>query len=599
MNSRGKMSSQKTLRIFGILFLLLTISLTVTAEVKVSRRVTESLTNGSTIEVIVKLRDVDDSSVKRNEFIDAEKISKKNRRNLQKVLTDYSSSHIRTKGSSYTGLWFSGNLSSEGLSKLRNDERIREIIYDYRVYPTLDNASIQVNSSYPWSLNYTGKGQRICVIDSGVDYSHFNLGNCSEVGDGCPIVDGWDRIDSDDDPEDTQGHGTAIAGIILSNHSNWKGIAYGSEIVAMKIYDDVTAPLISDIGLAIEDCVLPPYNSTIITISIVKNGTFYEPGTCNNTIKESIDWAYDHGAFITVSSGNKGNITGIEYPACEPNVTSVGAVYRRGTGTYNGSCYDANAEDDEITCFTNRAGNLDLLAPGSLITTTYLYQTFHQKSGTSYATPIVAAGAAILREINPDFTPDQLRYILSQTGKPIVDSGGSGLTFPRIDLYNATLTALRSEILEVENTGTANLSVSNINSSESWIIDITPTSFTLTPNTSKEVLITVDEDQIEIGTETGEVEIHSNDPDESVKAINVILKKIKEGCGVGVCPPGSGDWVVDEYTAVWLNDTHTDGDVDIQSGATLFLGELESNVTGILEFTDGELKLDDSEIIFL
>ncbi|MBD3262666.1 MAG: S8 family serine peptidase [Candidatus Altiarchaeales archaeon] len=518
-----------------------------------------------------------------------------NRIQQTEVLSILSTEDMKIYWASTSGLWFFGPMSSSGLEKLIDDNRVRRIYYNFEVYSHLDNTAALINSSYAWNLNYTGLGQRICVIDTGVNYSHKYLGNCSQVGEaGCPIVDGYDLVMDDNDSEDDDGHGTWVTGMIISSDDDYKGIAPDAEIIAIKVKNKSSNTTIGVIGQAIDMC-RTNYNATIISLS-QGNFSSYGSGNCPSAIRTEINQAYGEGIFIAVASGNLGATDGVNYPSCEENVTAVGAVYSAAFGDVDyppSNCYDNDTVADMITCFTNRGENLDLLAPGSLITTTgfYPHDLTTGKYGTSLATPVVAAGAAILRQINPDFTPDQLKYILTETGKPVYDVNTS-LTFPRIDLYNATLMALRSQVLEIENDGDANLTVTNINSSEAWIVGITPTSFTLVPSTTKEVLVTVDEEQIAIGTETGDLKIYSNDPDESVKTVPVTLRKISEGC-TGDCYGGSGDWDVDSYTAVWFNGSTVSGDLNIED-STLFWGELSTSVSGSLNMDKGGLKMDDA-----
>jgi len=585
----------------SILFLFL-FSSVVHASVEAS--VLHEFQKNSKVNVIVELNRADNLSYNPDStFKERLAIAKqKNSINLviqNKVLSDIHNDNMDVYLESITGRWFAGSLTQNGLAQLMNDSRIKNIYYDSPVRLHMDDSAGLINASYPWDLNYTGAGQRICVIDSGVHYQHLYLGNCDHVGAGCKIIDGYDRLYSDDDPEDTLGHGTQITGMIISNATDYKGIAPGAEIVALKVMDEAhNITNLSMIGSAIDMCWIN-FDASIITMSLGRYEQYNSTNDCPTTIRMNANDAYEDGVFLVASSGNMGYVGCIDHPACLGNVTSVGAVYTKDWGTFSESCTDDTTSADKITCFTNRGADLDLLGPGAYTTSTKINDSTsgpwfqNHLWGTSLAAPVVAAGAAILREINPDFTPDQLKYILTETGKPVYDVNTS-LTFPRIDLYNATLMALRSQVLEIENDGDANLTVTNINSSEAWIVGITPTSFTLVPSATKEVLVTVDEDQIAIGTETGDLKIYSNDPDESVKTVPVTLRKISEGC-TGDCYGGSGDWDVDSYTAVWFNGSTVSGDLNIED-STLFWGELSTSVSGSLNLDEGALKLDDASL---
>gem|GEM_PF-4168374 len=211
--------------------------------------------------------------------------------------------------------------------------------------------------------------------------------------------------------------------------------------------------------------------------------------------------------------------------------------------------------------------------------------------GTSMAAPHVGGAAAVLRQINNEITPEFMEYVLKETGKGIYDSVTQE-TFPRIDLYNASLMVLYSEFFEVSNVGDENLSVSEINSSASWITDVYPRSFTVLPGHNQTVMVTIDlGDEEEVGSYSTNLIIYSNDPDESQKTVKVNYERVHEGC-TGDCPPASGDWLVDEYTAIWFEGVDVSGKLILED--TLFLGEQETNITSQINFTGGELRLDGS-----
>jgi len=91
-----------------------------------------------------------------------------------------------------------------------------------------DNISILVNNSgpfigtsIPYQNGYDGSGIVVSIIDTGIDLNHPDLEG--------QVIGGYDFVDNDEIPEDTNGHGTQDAGIIASN-GNLKGIAPNSKI---------------------------------------------------------------------------------------------------------------------------------------------------------------------------------------------------------------------------------------------------------------------------------------------------------------------------------------------------------------------------------
>jgi len=132
-----------------------------------------------------------------------------------------------------------------------------------------ENISILVNdsgpfigTSIPYQSGYDGSGIIISIIDTGIDLNHPDL-------DG-QIIGGYDFVDNDEMPEDINGHGTQVAGIIASN-GNLKGIAPNSKILMYKVSEDgESVPshlIIKAIEKSIED------NADIINISLGINQT--------------------------------------------------------------------------------------------------------------------------------------------------------------------------------------------------------------------------------------------------------------------------------------------------------------------------------------
>ena len=380
------------------------------------------------------------------------------------ILSSLTDKEFRLSYTSLRGRGFSGNITLEGIKKLKNNPNV------LRVYlPIFGGTSLQqslplINATKVWNLSYTGKGQTICVIDSGINYTHPNLGNCirtNNISDGVcnKVIGGYDFYNTDADPYDDYSHGTHVAGIVAAN-GTLNGTAPYSKIVAVKVTNNQGNWNGLDLAEGIDWCNdnKNRYNISVITISL---GTFdlYNNATiCDTTLVGiSANEAYNNGIFIDASSGNNANLTHMTLPACASNVTSVGSVYDSEVGAksfctqVNGSgncikfCSDITTYTDKMSCFTNRGLNLDLLAPGSVINSTYIDGAYFKDSGTSMAAPHVAGAAALLLEADPTLTPNQIKTILQDKGKPVQDIFDgcqvgiqcTNLTFKRINVLEA------------------------------------------------------------------------------------------------------------------------------------------------------------------
>ncbi|MFH1054966.1 MAG: S8 family serine peptidase [Candidatus Altiarchaeota archaeon] len=441
------------------------------------------------------------------------------------ILSEFQPGEFTLRRKSITGRWFSGSTNMSGISRLANVSAVKAVYPNRRLSPLIDVAGSLIGADYARNLNITGQSQRICLIDSGVDYSHPSLGGCRKIGDGCRIVGGYDLLLNDSDPDDTAGHGTEVAGIVTSTDSQHLGMATGAGIVAIKVFNETISPALDDIAYAIEMCYVE-YDAKIISMSL-GDYRHYTTETCPKEITETVNDAVGYGEFIVASSGNQGYLGGISYPSCEPNVTSVGAVYTSNWGVVHslaGNCTDNDTAADKMTCFTNRGQELDILAPGSEVITTQAGGNFIKVRGTSVAAPFVAAAAAVLGQANPSLTSDQITYILLKSGKQIYDKETRHV-FPRLDLTRAVKMANQASFITVLNNHSISMKVTSIETSAYFISGIHPTSFLLAPNHSKTFMVVFDrDDTIRGGTYSAYLTLHTENPSQEEK-ITVTYRK--------------------------------------------------------------------------
>ena len=187
---------------------------------------------------------------------------------------------------------------------------------------TQDEISTLVNNSGPHigttvAHNYglDGSGIIVSVIDTGVDFTHPDLLGLGLEG---KIIGGYDFIDNDETPEDSNGHGTQVAGIIASN-GELKGIAPNSKILAYRVSEDgesVSSNLIiKAIEKSIED------NANIINISLGINQT-------NTKLDQVVTKAVQNNIFVVTAAGNFGpESSTIGSPAINPDVITTGATF--------------------------------------------------------------------------------------------------------------------------------------------------------------------------------------------------------------------------------------------------------------------------------
>ena len=107
-----------------------------------------------------------------------------------------------------------------------------------------------IGSKYLNSLGYLGQDKSICIIDTGVDYTHQNLGDCSQFqflsGTCQKVPTGFDFGDNDSNPFPNRNHGTYVAGVTSSDNSLHTGVSPLSKVIPIKITND--AMTLSDIS---------------------------------------------------------------------------------------------------------------------------------------------------------------------------------------------------------------------------------------------------------------------------------------------------------------------------------------------------------------
>lgn len=424
---------------FVIFLLIQTYAVAALSEESEADKIEQALEKYSWVNIIVWLKDNEFTSpafqaddVKKRQEID---------RIQDAVLSQLTSDDFKIQFRYEVTNGFAGLVSRSGLEKLRLDPNVNEIFLDREVHALLTESRPLIRADAVESLGITGQNITVCVLDTGIDYNHPALATRYVGGydfcNGRPQFPQPSRMpctgQPDSDPMDENGHGTHVAGIVASTDSRIRGIAPGVKIASVKVLNNTGHGTFGAAAAGIDWCIgnRTNYNIKVITMSFGQDPL---PSNCLTLIDAEIQNARNAGIFVDAASGNGGLIDRIYYPACAPSVVSVGATYDY-VGDYRGSCTE-RTQIDNITCFTNRNSNLDLLAPGAIISSTNISGNFKESAGTSMAAPHVAGVAALLFQANPSLTPSQIENVLKATGVPVYDAG-TGLTFPRIDALAA------------------------------------------------------------------------------------------------------------------------------------------------------------------
>ena len=270
-----------------------------------------------------------------------------------------------------------------------------------------------------WSVTEGSADVLIAIIDSGIDTDNPEFsGRISPLSHNARTGQtGLSYV------EDTDGHGTMVAGIIAANKNNREGIAgilSEASILVIKAsneegtYDD--ADLITAIRYAADN------GADVINMSL--GGPYANPLT-----EDAIDYAYSKGSIVVAASGNDGD-DGLIYPASFPQTISVGAV----------------DDTKTIADYSNRNQMVDVVAPGSGIVTTYTGGQYMVGSGTSFAAPMISGVLGLMFSADPTLSAEDAIGRIRATATDLGDPG-------RDDIYGYGFTdafdALSLEVVTV------------------------------------------------------------------------------------------------------------------------------------------------------
>jgi serine protease AprX len=336
-------------------------------------------------------------------------------------------------------------IEAKDLDKLAAQDDVTYVAPDLPVVPTglLSQPSLSTLATfYPqvigaptaWNGGLTGAGIGIAVLDSGVAAVPDFGGRLVQVqlpGQTAPAGDAY-------------GHGTFVAGVAAGSSADgrYRGVAPGATVYGLNV--SAADGLHTSYVIAGLDWVLAnaaQHNIRVVNISLSEN---VESSYLSSPLDTAVERLWRSGIVVVASSGNRGPGTALYAPGNDPFVITVGSTDSNDTAT---------TTDDTVASFTSSGVTLDgfskpeLLAPGRHIASTLPAATtlaqlaplqnliepgYALISGTSFSAPQVAGAAADLLQQHPSWTPDQVKWLLSQTARTV-----AGTTAGELDLAAA------------------------------------------------------------------------------------------------------------------------------------------------------------------
>ena len=215
----------------------------------------------------------------------------------------------------------------------------------------------------------------IAVLDTGIDSDHPEFAGRIDP-------DGFDCVNSDDDPEADHPHGTWVSGCIAANADNAfavAGVDRRCSILPVKVLDRFNRGTIFDLAEGLD------YAASQADVRIISMSLIDYPSS--NTLKAALRRASDAGKILIACAGNRGlGNANQSYPGASPLTISIGATQ----------------PDDARAFFSGTGSALDFVAPGDGVVTVLHgshADSFSVVSGCSFATPIAAGVVGLLLDL--------------------------------------------------------------------------------------------------------------------------------------------------------------------------------------------------------
>ncbi|HEX8287139.1 MAG TPA: S8 family serine peptidase [Pyrinomonadaceae bacterium] len=365
------------------------------------------------------------------------------------------------------------------LEQMKSDPQITSIEEDTLDAPSLAESTALVGAPVAWESGFSGAGQTIAVIDSGVDKNHPFLSG-KVVSEGCYsstygnatslCPNGVNESVAPDSSLNCPttlsgcGHGTHVAGIAAGRGANMSGVAKDANIISIQVFSKIeggenpcgSSPspcirtYVSDQIKALERVLVLSSTMNIAAVNMSLGGGQYSSVCDANQVarKTAIDNLRSVGVATVVASGNDSYTGAMNAPACISSSVSVGSVDDGGSGLTS----------DAISGFSNASSNLNLLAPGRWINSSTPDGRYSNYSGTSMAAPHVAGAFAVLKQRSPNASVSKILSALTSSGQYINDSR-NGLSKPRIKIADALRALDKKPAFDYDGDGKADMAI--------------------------------------------------------------------------------------------------------------------------------------------
>lgn len=344
-----------------------------------------------------------------------------------KASTDYGVSVQHTYKAALKG--FAAKIPPGQLAKIQADPNVAAVVQDEVVSLPVENFAkpgnggpitqaqttptgiLRIDGDLSSTVSGNGSGTvnvDVAIIDTGIQTNHPDLNvvggkNCST---GSSYADG-------------HGHGTHVAGTVAAKDdaNGVVGVAPGARLWAVRVLNNSGSGTTSSIICGVDWVTANAGTIEVANMSLGGSGGNSNCGSLFDPYHNAICNSVAAGVTYAVAAGNSSADANNFRPATYPEVITVSALADFNGEPGGGAASTCRADvDDTFADFSNYGADVDIIAPGVCILSTWLSGGYNTISGTSMASPHVAGAAALYKASNPGATPAQVKTAIQNAG---------------------------------------------------------------------------------------------------------------------------------------------------------------------------------------
>ncbi|MEH0824185.1 MULTISPECIES: S8 family serine peptidase [unclassified Micromonospora] len=312
---------------------------------------------------------------------------------------------------------YSARMSATAAERIAGDSRVLFVQADGVATTTAQSTPTGINradAELSPTAKINGVDERVnvdvAVIDTGVDLDHPDLNVHTAGAKNCSTGRTAD---------DGNGHGTHVAGTIgaLDNSTGVVGVAPGARIWPVRVLSSSGSGSWSDIICGIDYVTANADKIEVANMSLGGSGSDSTCGSNTDAMHEAICRSVAAGVTYVVAAGNSSANSSTFVPAAYDEVITVSALADFNGLPGGGAAATCRSDvDDTLADFSNYGADVDLIAPGVCIESTWKGAAYNTISGTSMASPHVAGGAALYKATHPSASPSTVKSALQAAG---------------------------------------------------------------------------------------------------------------------------------------------------------------------------------------